>query len=220
MDEKNQFVEKWMLDDGRRAEKRVTEVKNCNDGLSERVIELHVEDERPMLLQQRVKEKSKPFVFERTTEIIDPKTGEVTDQKLESIDPQAKMQFFEHHVAAPVVAPVVAAQSADADADECDCHVTKEEMIETIVAAIKAVKADVQPAPAPIPVAPRKKSARRLKPAIAESLSLSDRLNSLGLADEVEKRVDLSGYSTFDKSMLALIVVLLGALGYVLFVMP
>lgn len=216
MDEtKNQFVEKWMLDDGRRAEKRVTEVKNCEDGLSERVIELHVEDERPMLLQQRVKEKSKPFVFERTTETIDPKTGEVTDQKLETIDPQSKMQFFEHHVAAAPA--VVAAQTVDANADECDCHVTKEEMIETIVAAIKAVRADVPPAPVHVSQPKKVKPARREK---TSTESLSDRLNSLGLADEVEKRVDLSGYSTFDKSMLALIVGLIGVLGYVLFIMP
>ena len=55
-------IEKWTLEDGRRAEKRITEL----DG--ERVIELHVESERPLKLTQRVVEKSKPIVYERKIE--------------------------------------------------------------------------------------------------------------------------------------------------------
>ena len=43
----NLKVEKWTLEDGRRAERRVSETKNAS-GQSERVIELHVEDVRPL----------------------------------------------------------------------------------------------------------------------------------------------------------------------------
>ena len=55
MDE-NIKIEKWTLEDGRRAERRVVETTDSN-GQSEKVIELHVEDVRPLRLQQRIVEK-------------------------------------------------------------------------------------------------------------------------------------------------------------------
>lgn len=208
-------VEKWVLDDGRRAEKRVTEVKS-EDGHGERIVELHVEDERPLRLQQRVRERTKPFVFERTIETVDPKTGEVVDQKLESIDPKVPMQLVEHiSTAAPAT---VSAQSVNDE--DCDCHVTKEEMIETIVAAIKTVKADMQPV-VQAQSAPKQRSvkaARRAAP-VADDGDFSDRLRSLGLADEIEKRVDLSGYSMSDKILLLVIAAQVVGLGYIVFFM-
>ena len=188
-------VEKWVLDDGRRAEKRVTEVKN-EDGQGERVIELHVEDARPLRLQQRVVEKTKPFVFERTVSTVDPQTGEVVDQKLESIEPKIQMQLVEHISTSN---PNVSTLSVD----DCDCHVTKEEMIETVIAAVKAAKEnDVQ------------SMSRSMS-----SNSFSDKLNSLGLVDEIEKRVDISGYSSSDKILLGVIAAQVVALGYIVFFM-
>lgn len=203
-------VEKWVLGDGRRAEKRVTEVKG-EDGRSERIVELHVEDERPLRLQQRVREKAKPIVFERTIETVDPQSGEVVEQKVESIDPKVTMQLVEH--ISTKAQESVSAQSVE---DDCDCHVTKEEMIETIVAAVKAVKADIQPV-----VQAQSASTQRKVTKTRRNVSgdFSDRLSSLGLADEIEKRVDVSGYSATDKIMLLVIAAQVVGLGYIVFFM-
>ena len=185
-------TEKWTLDDGRRAERRVTEQKT-EDGQAERVIELHVEDERPLKLQQRVVEKSKPIVYERKIETLDPKTGSVLDQKVESIEPRVQMQLVEHIASASTVA----AQSVQED---CDCHVTKEEMIDTIVAAIKATQAQ-----APAPVQPQK--------------SFTGRLNTLGLADEIAAKTDATGMSNMDKVLMVVIAAQIIGLGYIIFYM-
>jgi predicted transcriptional regulator len=177
-------VERWVLDDGRRVEKRITEVKD-EDGQGERTIELHIEDERPLRLQKRVKEKTKPFVFERTIETLDVKTGQVVEQKVESIDPKVQMQLVEH---ISTNAPAVSVLNV-----ENDCHVTKEEMIEAIVAAVKAVKD--QPS------------------------DFSNKLNSLGIADEIQSRAEVSGYSASDKILLGIIAAQIIGLCYIVFFM-
>ena len=191
-------TEKWTLDDGRRAERRVTENKSEN-GQSERVVELHVEDERPLRLQQRVVEQSKPIVYERKVETVDPKTGNVVEQKVESIEPKVQMQLVEHISANNTVV----AQSIE---DECDCHVTKEEMIDTIVAAIKATR-DVTPVQVPV------------QASFAGESNLVGRLNSLGLADEIGNRVDNSSMSSMDKVLLGVIAAQIVGLGYIIFFM-
>lgn len=189
----NQRVEKWTLDDGRRAERRVMEQKS-EAGQSERVIELHVEDERPLRLQQRVIEKTKPFIYERKVETLDPKTGTVVDQKVESIEPRTQMQLVEHIS----TNNSVSAQSVEED---CDCHVTKEEMIETIIAAVKASREDT-------PVVERQPQ--------AQPQNLQNKLNSLGLADEISARAD-EGYSTKNIVMMVIIAAQVIFLGYVIF---
>lgn len=197
-------TEKWTLDDGRRAERRVTENKSDN-GQSERVVELHVEDERPLRLQQRVVEKSKPIVYERKVETLDPKTGSVVEQRVESIEPKVQMQLVEHIASASTVA----AQSVE---DDCDCHVTKDEMIDTIVAAIKATREN---APVrEVPAAPQVRAQ-----AMPSAGSLAGRLNSLGLADEIAGRVDPQGMSTMDKVLLGVIAAQIIGLGYIIFFM-
>ena len=80
----NMKVEKWTLEDGRRAERRVVEVKNA-DGQGEKIIELHVEDERPLKLQQRIIERTKPILYERKLEMVDPTTGSVVEEKIEAL---------------------------------------------------------------------------------------------------------------------------------------
>ncbi len=187
-------TEKWTLEDGRRAERRVTE-QNTEDGQVERVVELHVEAERPMMLQKRVIEKSKPIVYERMVETVDPKTGLVVDQKVESIEPQIKMQLVEH---------IAVADNAEVQSMSSDCHVTKEEMIETIIAAIKANRdlanrdlvttVDAQSVP---------------------STDLSNRLKSLGLADEIATRVE--SFSTREKIIYGVIAFQFAYIAYSIF---
>lgn len=72
-------VEKWMLEDGRRAERWVTE------NVGERVVEIHMEEERPLILQQRIVEKSKPIIYERETSMLD-KSGNIVNKKVETLD--------------------------------------------------------------------------------------------------------------------------------------
>lgn len=111
-------VEKWTLEDGRRAEKRVTEVSDSN-GQGERIIELHVEDERPLRLQQRVIEKTKPVIYERKIETVDKASGQVIDQKVEALEPKPAMQVVEHI-------------SVDRNA------VSKEEIVSAVLEALKS----------------------------------------------------------------------------------
>jgi len=90
----NMKVEKWTLEDGRRAERRVIEVQNA-DGQGEKIIELHVEDERPLKLQQRIIERTKPILYERKLETVDPVTGSVVEEKIEALvgSPKAEGNF-------------------------------------------------------------------------------------------------------------------------------
>ncbi len=188
-------TEKWTLEDGRRAERRVTDNVNPS-GEAERVVELHVEDERPLRLQQRVVEKRKPFVYEREIHTID-KTGNVVEKKVESIEPKVQMQLVEH---------LVAENNVSALSTETDnpCHVTREEMIETIVTAFKALKDDMGQKPAPqqpVPVQPM--------PAPGS------------LADEIGRRVGGSTQPnpTLNLLLWGAIAALVVGLGYVVFVM-
>ena len=186
-------TENWTLNDGRRAERRVMESKSEN-GHSERVVELHIEDERPLRLQQRVVEKSKPIVYERKLETVDPKTGEVIEQKIESIEPKSQMQLVDHIVSSSKES-IVSSQSVKED---FDCHVTKEEMIETIVAAIKAIR---EPQISSMP-----------------NENFTDQLNSLGLAEEIKGRVE-KGMSTKDLVLMGIILAQVAGLVYIIFFM-
>lgn len=87
-------VENWTLDDGRKAEKRILET-NDGQGNVEKVIELHIEELRPLKLQQRIVEKSKPVVYERKIETVDA-TGNVVEQKVEMLEPKVQLQLVEH----------------------------------------------------------------------------------------------------------------------------
>lgn len=198
-------IEKWTLDDGRRAERRVTE-NTSENGQSERVVELHVEDERPLKLQQRVIEKSKPIVYERKVETLDTKTGNVVEQRVESIEPKVQMQLVEHIACANSVS----AQSVKDD--DCDCHVTKEEMIDTIVAAMKAMA--VSTPAREVPVQPQVVRAQSLP----TSSNFANGLNSLGLADEIGGRVD-KGMSMMDKVLIGVIIAQVAGLAYIMFFM-
>jgi hypothetical protein len=155
-------------------------------------------------------EKSKPIVYERKVETLDPKTGSVVEQRVESIEPKVQMQLVEHIASASTVA----AQNVEGD---CDCHVTKEEMIDTIVAAIKATRGEgpVREVVREVPVPAAQVRAQSMP----SSGSLANRLNSLGLADEIAGRVDPEGMSTMDKVLLGVIAAQIVGLGYIIFFM-
>lgn len=128
----NHNVEKWTLEDGRKAEKRISETVNHADLTSEKVVELHMEDERPLKLKQRVVEKTKPVIYERKVETIDA-NGNVVEVKVESCEPKVPMQLVEH---IGVTNHHMAAQGC-----KKACHskgLTKEDLAEAIAAAIKA----------------------------------------------------------------------------------
>lgn len=119
-------TEKWILDDGRRAEKRVTEIHTPEKMESEKVIELHMEDERPLKLKQRVVEKTKPFVYERRTETLDD-NGNVVDMKVESVEPKVNFQFVDHIVA-----------NASACGHAHKSGLTKEEIVDAVKESMKS----------------------------------------------------------------------------------
>ncbi len=185
-------TEKWTLDDGRRAERRVTENVNPT-GEAERVVELHVEDERPLRLQQRVVEKRRPFVYEREIHTID-KSGNVVEKKIEAVEPKIQMQLVEH-VATPAG---VSALSVEDPAAGNDCHVTKEEMIETIVSAVRALKEEF--------------AAALPQSVVAAPGSLADQIGRR--LNEDQPKADTGG---MDKILWGVIVILVIGLGYVIF---
>mgnify|MGYP003462112952 CR=1 FL=1 len=195
--EDNQNIDKWTLEDGRKAEKRIINVPGSEDGVSETITEFHVEPPRHLNLEKKIIERTKPFIFERVIQEIDPVTGEVRDQKIESVEPKVQMHFVEHIVAEPEVA----SQKVEED---CDCHVTREEMIDAIVSAIKVSK-----------------DQGFVESKVVEP-SHESQISSLGIAEEIEKRINLSTFDSSDfKSnlVLALMTVQVLALFYMVFFM-
>lgn len=108
----NENIEKWVLEDGRRAEKVVLE--NTLGEEVERTTEIRVDEDRPKNVQQKIIEKIKPVVYERTTKIIDVSTGEPVEEKVESADLRLREK-------------------------NDNSFVTRNEMIDAIVAALKSV---------------------------------------------------------------------------------
>jgi len=194
MDE-NVKVEKWTLEDGRRAEKRIIENKDAN-GQSQKVIELHVEDERPLRLQQRIVEKAKPMIYEREVQTIDPASGNVVEQKTESIEPKVQMHVVEH-----IVAKGVRAQSHGS----CHKSSNKDEIVNAVLEALKQKNNSN---------CPHKNETSKAAPS-------KQVVNSLGLAEEFEKLTapQKDGMSLMDKILLVVIAAQVVGLGYILFFM-
>ena len=131
----NQNVEKWTLEDGRKAEKRISESVNHSDLTSEKIVELHMEDERPLKLKQRIVEKTKPVLYERKIETLDAQ-GNVVDVKVESAEPKIPLQLVEHIALAN---NHVAAQNCKS---ACKKGLTKEDLAEAFATALKSVKSE------------------------------------------------------------------------------
>jgi hypothetical protein len=94
MQEINKCVEQIRLRDGREAEERVVEKLGDDGCIVERVTEVHAEPVRPKLLEQRIVEKVRPIVYEREIDTI--KDGQVVEKKVESLDPEVKMELRQH----------------------------------------------------------------------------------------------------------------------------
>lgn len=84
-------IEPFVLEDGRQAERHITE-----NG-EQRVVEVYVEDVRPKRLTDRVTEKSRSMVVERTVEKLN-EMGEVVEKKIESLEPGVRMELRRHIV--------------------------------------------------------------------------------------------------------------------------
>ena len=186
-------VEKWTLEDGRRAERRVTESKDSN-GQGERVIELHVEDARPLRLQQRIVEKTKPIIFERKMEVIDPATGNVVEQKVECLEPRVPMQVVEH----------IGVARGD---DDYGIQFTKREFVELLAEMRTNNK-------------PKEKQEGKAKDANPKVES-PKKVMSLGLAEEFEKMSSPQndGSSMMDKLLICVIAAQVVGLAYIIFFM-
>ena len=188
----NLKVEKWTLEDGRRAERRVSETKDAN-GQGERVIELHVEDVRPLRLQQRIVEKTKPIIYERKLEVVDPTTGDVLEQKIESLEPKYPMQIVQH----------IATENVSICSKNDDAPITKKELIEILSVFAKP------------------KQERKAEDANPKVEAPKKVVHSLGLAEEFEKRSvpQSDGMSMMDKMLFCVIALQVVGLGYILFFM-
>ena len=127
-------IEKWLLEDGRRAEKVVSENKDGEE--TERVTEIRVDEDRPKNIQQKIIEKIKPVVYERITETVDVVTGEVLNTKVEKANLTLKEK-------------------------EDNSFVTKDEMIDSIVSAVKSINSNK---------------------------TASNELKSLGIVDQIESK--------------------------------
>lgn len=122
------------LPDGRYGETRTTETIDCPNGEGQRIYERYEEEPRALHLAERIVEKQKPVVVERTIETI--RNGEVVETKVESIDPGVKMQLREHIALARTQAQAV---------DEQDCYVTKKDLSDVFIAAIEEFRNAQQP---------------------------------------------------------------------------
>lgn len=77
-------IEKFILEDGRKAEKSIVENK-INESEKEIITEIRSEETRPLKAQKRIIEKVKPFIYERVVETIDQNTGEVLERTVEDV---------------------------------------------------------------------------------------------------------------------------------------
>ncbi len=82
-------IEKFILEDGRHAERHIS-----TNEAGEKVIELFVEEKKPLILEKRVIEKRKEILAEQVIETV--RDGQVIDVKVHSVDPNVKMELREH----------------------------------------------------------------------------------------------------------------------------
>jgi len=187
-------VEKIRLEDGRHAEKHVTD-----DGET-RVVELHAEPKRDKLLEKRIVEKRRNVICERTIESIDPATGDIVEQLVESIDPpESRMQLVKHIA--------VESDSVSAMSVKEDCSVTREDLVTAIVTAVRAIKDHDEEEPVVV------QQAKTVKAQSAPQVSAYQEL--------VGERVLQSQQKTpvMNLTLLMVIAAQVAALAYIMFIM-
>jgi hypothetical protein len=121
-----------ILEDGRKAEKVVTEVQE--EG--KKITELWVEPTIEKRLSKRVVEYTKPVVHRREIETVDEETGDIKERHIESLDPEVKMELREI---------IKSNQSVSAmSVEEPPCYVTEQLLQRTVhdgvLAIVKALK--------------------------------------------------------------------------------
>ena len=110
-------IERFTLEDGRIAERHTT-----TNEAGETVVEVFVEEKKPLKLEKRVTEKRKDILAEKIVETI--KDGEVVERQVHSIDSGVKMELREH--------------LGVADDVNALNYVSKKELADAIVAGVKA----------------------------------------------------------------------------------
>lgn len=188
-------IEKWIQEDGRRAERHVTETKFDKEGQAERTIELHLEDPRPLKLQQRIVEKIKPVIFERKIEIINPATGEVVERKVETVEQKVPMQLVDHIgvIDSNKKIDPVAESNLDSSLPEDAPAYLQSKDLQMLVDLLK-------------------------NSSNTDNSEFENKLKSLGVAAQVAKKSNKESFSS-DKFLMIVIVAQVVALGYVLFFM-
>jgi hypothetical protein len=117
MDEKKD-VFNMFLEDGRRAEKVVQSNIDPSSSEEKIVTEIWEEPKIEKKLSKRVVDYKKPLVYKREIEFTD-ETGEVIERKIESLEPESKLQLREH----------LKAQSTESvSAQSVEPYVTREEL--------------------------------------------------------------------------------------------
>lgn len=117
MDEKKD-VFNMFLEDGRRAEKVVQEIYDPSSSEEKIVTEIWEEPKIEKKLSKRVVDYKKPLVYKREIEFTD-EAGEVIERKIESLEPESKLQLREH----------LKAQSTESvSAQSVEPYVTREEL--------------------------------------------------------------------------------------------
>lgn len=106
------------LEDGRRANKVTQEITDPTTGESKIVTEVFAEPALERKLTQRVVETKRPVVVRREIESIN-EAGEVVDRRIESTEPEVRMELREH-----ITTNSLSALSVD----DCNCYVTQEDM--------------------------------------------------------------------------------------------
>lgn len=181
----------FLWEDGRRAERVVIDDNEC-EGVS--VTELYVEPKIEKKLAQRITERRKPVVYEREIEHIDEATGEVLEKVLEGTEPRPQLRVLERQLVQPLAAQNVT--------EDCNCNVTRDELREDILAAIKALKSN-EP---------------------SESFGFaaqSSRASQVSAQSVIEDRLEAkkNTVSSFNIILLAVIAAQVAGLAWVLFVM-
>lgn len=110
-----------MMEDGRMAERRVS-----IDDNGDKHIELWAEEPRSLKLESCIHEKHATIVSERKIEMVN-EDGEITDVKIESVDPKSNMQIVQH-----------LGLATDKNVSK---YATKEELKEVVIAAVSEIQA-------------------------------------------------------------------------------
>jgi hypothetical protein len=109
--------------------------------------------------------------------------------------------------------------SAQSVKEDCDCHVTKEEMVDTIISAIKASRQmDNQVAAMSVK---HERPMKKVKKHHEASVKNINGIRSLGLAEEIanKDKENASGDGTTDKVLMGIIGLLVVGVVYMLFFM-